>query len=166
MATGLDFVESLANPLDVVEEIVSANGWLFDRATSQELYAEMTGDWCGYRLCFTWTAEMHVLHVACTFDLKLPAARRIEVNNLLALANERLWLGHFEVDSDGGVPAFRHSILLRGTSGPRVEQLEDLVDIAVTTSERFYPAFQYVIWGGHGAEDAIAAAILETVGEA
>ncbi|MEQ9350444.1 MAG: YbjN domain-containing protein [Alphaproteobacteria bacterium] len=162
----MEFVESAANPLDVVEEIVSANGWPFDRATSQELYAEMTGDWCGYRLCFTWTAEMHVLHVACTFDMKVPATRRTEVNSLLALANERLWLGHFEVDSDDGVPAFRHAILLRGMSGPRVEQLEDLVDIAVTTSERFYPAFQYVIWGGHGAEESIAAAVLETVGEA
>jgi hypothetical protein len=32
--------------------------------------------------------------------------------------------------------------------------------------ERFYPAFQYVVWGGKSASDALAAAMIETVGEA
>ena len=32
--------------------------------------------------------------------------------------------------------------------------------------ERFYPAFQYVIWGGKSAIDSISAAMVDTVGEA
>ena len=61
---------------------------------------------------------------------------------------------------------FRHTSLLRGGAGFAPEQVEDLVDIAVTECERFYPAFQFVIWGGKTAAEAIAASLLETVGEA
>jgi len=55
---------------------------------------------------------------------------------------------------------------LRGTEGLRPEQLNDLVEVAITESERFYPAFQYVVWAGKSPADALTASILETVGEA
>ncbi len=61
---------------------------------------------------------------------------------------------------------FRHTVLLRGAGGVAAEQLEDLVDIAVAECERFYPAFQLLLWGGKSPEEAVAAAMLETVGEA
>ena len=41
-----------------------------------------------------------------------------------------------------------------------------LIDIALHECERFYPAFQYVLWGGRTPTEAIDAAMLETVGEA
>jgi hypothetical protein len=44
--------------------------------------------------------------------------------------------------------------------------LEDLVDTAIAECERFYPAFQYVIWGGRTPEDAVSAAMVDTLGEA
>ena len=40
------------------------------------------------------------------------------------------------------------------------------MDLAVAECERYYPAFQFVIWGGRTAEDAIASSLLDTVGEA
>ena len=43
--------------------------------------------------------------------------------------------------------------------GASVEQIEDLVDISVSECERFYPAFQLVIWGGKSADKAVCAAI-------
>ena len=46
------------------------------------------------------------------------------------------------------------------------EQLNDLVEVAISESERFYPAFQYVVWAGKTPLDALTASILETVGEA
>src|SRR3978361_92085 len=46
------------------------------------------------------------------------------------------------------------------------EQLNDLVEVAISESERFYPAFQYVVWAGKTPADALTASILETVGEA
>ena len=43
---------------------------------------------------------------------------------------------------------------------------EDLLDIAVEACERFFPAFQFVIWAGKTAREAIDAAMFETAGEA
>ena len=96
----------------------------------------------------------------------LPAPRRAALYELLALANERLWIGHFGMESEDGMPLFRHAVLLRGAPGVSAESLEDMVDIAITECERFYPAFQFVLWGGKTPAEALQAAMLECAGEA
>lgn len=154
------------NPLDVVEEIVAAHDWVHDRAGRDELFAEVAGRWCSYRLLFFWQAEISALQFACQVDMRVPPGRRTAIYELMGVINDKLWLGHFDLDAQDGVPTFRHTTLLRGAKGASVEQLEDLMDIALVETERFYPAFQFVIWGGKNAEEAIAAAILDTVAEA
>jgi hypothetical protein len=76
-----------------------------------------------------------------------------------------LGIGHFHIDSIEGLPAYRHTLLLRGGT-LSAEQVEDLLDIALHETDRFYPAFQYVIWGGQTPINAIATVAFETVGEA
>ncbi len=159
-------MERAANPLDIVEQIVSANDWAFDRRSESEMAAEAPGKWCDYGLYFSWSTEISAMHFTCTFDLKVPEKRRPALYELLALANERLWIGHFGMDSDDGMPLFRHSVLLRGARGASAESVEDMVDIAITECERFFPAFQFVLWGGKSPTDAMQAAMLECAGEA
>ena len=106
------------------------------------------------------------MHFTCAFDLKVPEKQRGPLFELLALANEKLWLGHFGLEGDEGTPVFRHAVLLRGTNGASAESLEDLVDIALTECERFFPAFQFVLWGGKSPADAMTGAMLDCVGEA
>ena len=91
---------------------------------------------------------------------------RGQVAELIAMVNERLIIGHFDLWIDDGLVVYRHSLLLRGISQASVEQLEDLVDISLNECERFYPAFQFVVWGGKKPAEAVEAAILETRGEA
>jgi len=158
--------ERAANPLDMLEQIVAANEWAFDRRSEGEMAAEAPGKWCDYGLYFSWSPEISAMHFTCAFDMKVPANRRAALFELLALANERLWIGHFGMDSEDGTPIFRHSVLLRGLSGASPESLEDLVDIAITECERFFPAFQFVLWGGKSANEAIQASMLECLGEA
>lgn len=155
-----------SNPLDVIEEIVTANEWAFDRTSEDELVVEIPGRWCSYGLFFAWSEEHSALQFSCALDIKVPPVHRASLFELLATVNEALWLGHFDLQADDGTLVFRHTLLLRGVGGASVEQLEDLVDIAVSEGERFYPAFQFVIWGGKSANEAVAAALLDTVGEA
>jgi hypothetical protein len=158
--------EFLVNPLDLIEQIVLAHDWPFDRTSEREIAAEVAGRWCDYRLYFSWREDVQALHFTCAFDVRVPQEKSKEVHSLLAMINEKLWLGHFDLWTEEGLPLFRHALLLRGSSGLAVEQMEDLVDIAITESERFYPAFQYVVWGGKSPQEAMASSILETVGEA
>ena len=98
--------------------------------------------------------------------MRVATDRRPLVYELLALVNDRLWLGHFSVWENEGVPMFRYAMPLRGANGLVTEQMEDLVETAIMECEKFYPAFQYVIWGGKTASEAFAAAMIETMGEA
>lgn len=158
--------EQFHNPLDLLEDIVSANEWMFDRSGDDELIVELAGRWCHYRMFFVWQREIGALQFSCQFDMKVHEAKRGDVNGLLALLNNRLWLGHFDVEQQYYSPLFRYTILARGGRMPGVEQLEDLVEIALTECERFYPAFQFVIWGGKKPAEALAASMIEVAGQA
>jgi hypothetical protein len=155
-----------ANPLDVLEEIVHAHEWQFNRQSESELTAEFAGRWCGYQLCFIWQPDLGAVFVTCYIDLRVPEPRRGAVYELLVRANENLWLGHFDVIGEDEGLMFRHTVPLRGAPGVSAEQFEDLVDAAITECERFYPALQSVIWGGQPVREALAAARMETLGEA
>ncbi len=155
-----------ANPLDLLEEIVTANEWSFERAGDDEMAIEFPGHWCGYHLHFVWSEELSAMHLSCFMDMRIPKKRLTAVAELLRLVNNKMWLGHFVVPHEETTPVFRHTVVLRGARGMSVEQLEDLVDIALTECERFYPAFQFVTWGGKTAEEAVEASLLDTVGEA
>lgn len=156
----------LGNPLDVVEEIVSANQWPFDRQGDEELSVSVAGSWCDYHFGFSFSSFQGGLQLACAYDMRVPARRRADVYTLLAQINERVWLGHFDLWSEDAIPMFRHAVLTRGGSVPNSTQMESLIEIAISECERFYPAFQFVIWGGKTPAEAIAASMLETVGEA
>lgn len=154
------------NPLDLIEQIAIANEWPFHRQDDDELATEVAGHWCQYRLWFAWHPDLGVLHLSCALEMRIPSNKRDAIHGLLAMANEKLWLGHFDLWSEENLPVFRHAVLVRDGVGVSSELLEDLVDIAVTECERFYPAFQFVVGGGKPPAEALAAAMLETEGEA
>ncbi|GBD45130.1 hypothetical protein HRbin40_02632 [bacterium HR40] len=154
------------NPVDIVEQLAADHDWNFQRRSEDELAAEIPGQWCSYRLWFCWHPEIGVFHLTCALDLEVPERRLPAVYRLLALANERLWLGHFEMWSEEGVPTFRHGVLFRDGMSATGELVEELVEIAVNECDRFYPAFEFVIARGKRPEEALAASLLETEGEA
>lgn len=161
----VDFETDHEHPLGLVEASVAARGWAADRTGPDELVVEVTGAWADYQLLFAWRDDIAALHVTCAFDARMPDNRKADIFELLAMVNDRLWVGHFDVSGPERLPAFRHSLLLRGgILSP--EQLEDLVDIALGEVDRFYPAFHYVIWGDRSPSDALAATMMVPAGEA
>ena len=154
------------NPIDIVEQLVEFNEWTFDRCSNEEMAVQVPGSWCDYSLYFAWNDDMEAIHFTCAFDMRVAEDQLSRVHELLALVNEKLWLGHFSIWADEGLPMFRATLALRGQHGLTVEQTEDLVETALLECERFFPAFQYVIWGGKAATEAIEAAMIDTVGEA
>jgi hypothetical protein len=162
----IDEVVAAKNPLDLAEQIIQERDWLCDRPVEEELVAEVESQWCSLRIWFAWQPDLNALVFSCAYDIKIHERMRTRIHALLVAINERLWLGHFDLGSEDGVIMFRHGILLRGRHAVTSEQFEDLIDIAITECERFYPAFQSVLWGGTTVEDALAGALLDTVGEA
>ncbi|MDP6351514.1 MAG: YbjN domain-containing protein [Alphaproteobacteria bacterium] len=161
-----DTMVSAPQPIDAIEEVATARDWAFERQDADEIAIQIGGSWCEYRLWFVWRSDLAALYFSCGFDMRVPKERQDAVYPLLAKLNERLWLGHFELWSDEGWPTFRHTLLVPDGVGVSGDILQHLVDDAVAECERFYPAFQWVIWGGKNADQAIEVSLLDTVGEA
>ncbi len=154
------------NPVDQIERIASHNQWSFDRDEEDEISIVVAGTWAEYNIAFTWLSDIEALHVACAFDLKVPNARRGEAAALIALINEQLWIGHFDIWPQDGVIMFRHAMLLAGGAALNVRQCEAALTSAVAACERYYQAFQFVVWAGKSGREALDTAMLETKGEA
>jgi hypothetical protein len=153
-------------PMDIIEHVIRSQGWRFNRVEDDEMAAEFQGRWCDYSLHFAYAEEVEAIHLTCAFDVRIPERKRQLVFELLAMINDRMWLGHFSIWKDEGLPIYRHSIPLRGAEGLAPEQVEDLLDVAIAECERFYPAFQYLVWGGKSPTEAFGAAIIDPIGEA
>jgi len=154
------------NPLDLAELVIMDRDWVFDRPADGELIAEVSGAWCNYKIWFNWQEDSGGLTLCCALDSKVTRQTQPRVHSLLALVNEKLWLGHFDLTAADGTVTFRHSLLLRDGAGTTAEHLRELLDIAVSESERFYPAFQSVVWGGKTPAEALEIALFETIAEA
>jgi len=126
----------------------------------------VTGRWSDYHASFTWMDDIESLHLACAFDLKVPERRRSEVKELIQLINEQLWLGHFDLWPQEGVVMFRHALLLAGGAEASGRQCEAQLDAAMEACDRYYQAFQFVVWAGKSAREAMDSALFETAGEA
>ncbi len=155
-----------SHPLDIVEQMASLNQWSFDRADDDELSISVSGGWTDYHIAFTWLKEMEALHLGCAFDIKVSDRRRGELLNLIALINEQLWVGHFGMWDKDGVIIYRHSMLLTGGAQPNRDQCEAALRAGIEACERYYQAFQFVIWAGRSAREAMDTALFETSGEA
>lgn len=158
--------DRVEHPVDVVEHLAATNDWAFDRDDEDEISISVSGAWTDYHIAFTWLRDLETLHISCAFDFKANDRRRAEIKALIAAINEQLWVGHFDLWPKEGVVMHRHGLLLRGGAQPTDSQCAALLDNALATCERYYQAFQFVLWAGKSAPEALAAAAFETVGEA
>jgi hypothetical protein len=154
------------NPLDVVEHMAAGNNWPFERASDDEIGLAVTGRWTNYQVSFTWMSDIEALHLACAFDMKVPEQRLAHVQQLIAMINEQLWIGHFDVWMQNGMVMFRHALVLAGGVSASGRQCEAVLGTALDSCERYFPAFQFAIWAGKSPREAMDAAMFETAGEA
>ena len=154
------------NPIDIVEDVIYAKKWTFSRSDDHELVAEISSQWCQYRLYFTWSEQIKAISYTITFDLKFPESKIEKAHELLALINEKLWIGHFDITSKNGIPAYRHAVLSLPENDMLHHQLEDLVDIAIYECEKYYPAFQLVLFEDSNPSKALSLSTFDTVGRA
>jgi hypothetical protein len=166
MTTALQIADRSAHPVDIVEQLATLHDWSFDRSADDEMNISVSGAWSDYHVSINSQDSPESLHLASVFDLRVPAARCEEARRLISLINEQLWLGHFDLWAQEGAVMFRHGQLFVGGIAPTVEQCDALVHTALETCERYFQSFQFVLWAGKSAREALDACLFETVGEA
>ena len=155
-------------PIEMLEHYFSAHGWNCDRVGDEEIVAQVQGSWTQYELRAVWRDEDRVLQFLALPDIRVPADKRAAIYETLGLINEQLWIGHFEMWASSGLLLFRYASLIDagGEGSLTLDHAEALVEAAIDECERFYPVFQFVLWADKSPTDAIAAALIETQGEA
>jgi hypothetical protein len=153
-------------PLEMLAALFDARGWDYEMASEEEVAAEFKGSWTSYQIRAIWREEDNALQLLVMPDVSVPSDKRNDIYTALGLINEQLWLGHFDLWSSNGLLLFRHGSLLPPNGMLGVDQAQTIIDVALDECERFYPVFQFIIWGGKSPEDALAAALIETHGEA
>ena len=139
MATIQANYDHFTNPVDMVEHIATIHDWTFERSAPDELTLSVSGSWCDYHLSLTWRDDLEALHLACAFDCKVSKPRLNEIYRLIALINEQLWLGHFDLWKEDGMLLYRHGLAacrrqdpcrpMRGALARRARSLRALLSI-------------------------------------
>ncbi|MCO5162909.1 MAG: YbjN domain-containing protein [Mesorhizobium sp.] len=154
------------HPVDMIEQVAHANDWAFERTGDDEIAIAVAGNWTDYHVSFSWMEDFEALHLACAFDIKVPENRVLEVMRLLSIINEQMLFGHFDLWEQEGAIMFRQALLLCGGAEPTSQQVEVLLNSALEACETYFQAFQFVVWSGTPAREALNSVLFETQGSA
>jgi hypothetical protein len=154
------------DPLERIEAVLDSAGWQYDREEDGTLQAVAETRWGDMGAMFAWRPEPAAIHYSLTLDVKPIDAKRGLLSELIVLANERLWLGHFDYWADEGVVIFRATFPLMEREAPTEGEVKAVVAASVSAVDRFIPAFNFLIWAGKSPREAMDAAMFETHGEA
>lgn len=158
--------EDDAAPVDMLASLFDARGWSYEFVSEDEIGGEVQGAWATYQLRGIWRREDRVLQLLCLPDIRIAEDKRAPLFEALAMINEQLWVGHFDVWSNGNVLLYRHGLMLGddGLLSPAQAQLA--VESSIEECDRFYPVFQFILWGDKTPAEALAAALVDAAGEA
>ncbi len=156
------------SPIHTLAAWFAAQGFTHERVGEEEVVATATGAWGAYELRGIWREDDCVLQFLALPDVTIQSDKFAVMYETLGLINEQMWLGHFELWSGSGAIVFRHATLLESQDGPALDldQADALIESAIGELDRFYPVFQFVLWGDKTPAEALAAAMVETHGEA
>jgi hypothetical protein len=158
--------EDDAAPVEMLAALFEARGWNCEVISDEELTGEVQGSWANYQLRAIWRSADNVLQFLCLPDIRVTQDKRQPAYELLSLVNEQVWLGHFDIWSNGDVLLYRHGVLLGDDGVLSLAQAQSLVEVAIDECDRFYPAFQFVLWGDKSPRAALDSAMVDAVGEA
>ena len=154
------------DPLDSLEAVAGLLEIESERVDEAELHIAVPGAWREAGVWFTWRPELSTIQMGAPLDIKVPDNRVAEAARLITLVNERLWIGHFDLWSDEKSIVYRNAVVLPEAGAIDNVQAQCLISGASEAIDRFFPAFNYLVWGGKSPEEALEASMFETAGNA
>lgn len=166
MALSEQFLEEDLHPIDIVEHIAEHHDWDFDRIHDDQIAMAVEGQWRTYSVTLAWSAYDETLRLICTFEMEPPEEKYPELHEALNTINDQCWAGAFTWWASHKLMVYRYGLVLAGGQVASPEQIDTMINAAVLSAERYYPALQLVIWGNRSAQDAMQVAIAEAYGRA
>ena len=166
MALSEHYLEDEIHPIDIVESLAEQHAWEFDRIADDQIAMAVEGQWRTYSITLAWSGYDETLRLVCSFEMEPPEPRLPALHEALNAINDQCWAGAFTFWRDQKLMVYRYGLVLAGGQIASAEQINTMISAAVMSAERFYPAFQLVVWGERSTEDALQVAIAEAYGRA
>ena len=166
MALSEQYLTEDVHPIDIVEHLAQHNEWDFDRIGDDQIAMAVKGQWRTYSITLAWSGFDETLRMICTFDMDPPADKMPALYNILNDVNDRCWAGAFTYWGEQKLMVYRYGLVLAGGQDASAEQIDTMIGAAVVSAERYYPAFQLVVWGDQEPAEALQVAIAEAYGRA
>ncbi len=154
------------HPIDIVETLAAHHDWDFDRVTDDQIAMAVEGQWRTYSITLAWSPYDETLRLICTFEMDPPEERVPALYDTLNRTNDMVWSGAFTYWREQRLMVWRYGLSLAGGQIAGAEQIDRMITEAVTSAERFYPAFQLVCWGNDSPERALEMAMGQALGRA
>ncbi len=149
--------------IDIAEQTFERLDYKFSRIDENELAVSLSPH---YSLSVFLKPEYDILHFSNDLDLVCPDNRLAVIEDSIIKANERIWLGHFDLISmDNRIVfslsfPFAHSFLFDN------ENFESLISLILEESDRFYHYFKMVLSDKQIPDFSIGTLFQEAVGQA
>ena len=167
MSLSEDFLQTEElHPIDIVEHLAEHHEWDFDRVADDQIAMAVEGQWRTYSITLAWSGYDETLRLICTFEMEPPEEKMPQVYEAMNRVNDMCWAGAFTYWEAQRLMVYRYGLVLAGGQLASPEQIDRLINVAVLSSERFYPAFQLVAWADKTADEALQVAIAEAYGRA
>jgi len=166
MALSEHYLEEDIHPIDIVEHIAEHHDWDFDRIGDDQIAMAVEGQWRTYSITLAWSGYDETLRLVCTFEMDPPEDQMGGLYELLNAMNDQCWAGAFTYWGEQKLMVYRYGLVLAGAQVASPEQIDTMINAAVLSAERYYPAIQLLVWGGRSPRDAMQAAIAEAYGRA
>ncbi|MDA3857659.1 MAG: YbjN domain-containing protein [Roseovarius sp.] len=166
MALSEQFLQDDIHPIDIVEHIAEHHDWDFDRIGDDQIAMAVEGQWRTYSITLAWSGYDETLRLVCTFEMEPPEHKMPMLYEMLNGVNDNCWAGAFTWWGEHKLMVYRYGLVLAGGQDATPEQIDTMINAAVMSAERYYPAFQLAIWGDKSPKDAMQVAIAEAYGRA
>ena len=166
MALSEQFLEEDIHPIDIVEHMAEHHDWEFDRIGDDQIAMAVEGQWRTYSITLAWSGYDETLRMVCTFEMEPPEEKIPSLYELVNVINDQCWAGAFSYWPDHKLMVYRYGLILTGGQAATPDQIDTMINAAVLSAERYYPAIQLMVWGDRSPQDAMQVAIAEAYGRA
>ncbi len=166
MALSEQFLSEDLHPIDIVEHLAETHDWDFDRIHDDQIAMAVEGQWRTYSITLAWSGYDETLRMICTFEMEPPTERLPALYEGLNLVNDQCWAGAFSYWDAQKLMVYRYGLVLAGGQMASPDQIDTMITAAVLSAERYYPAFQLMVYTDKSAAESLQVAIAEAYGRA
>ncbi|MCT4611217.1 MAG: YbjN domain-containing protein [Pelagimonas sp.] len=166
MALSEHYLEEELHPIDIVEHLATHHDWDFDRIADDQIAMAVEGQWRTYSITLAWSPVDETLRLICTFEMEPPEDQLDQLYEGLNKVNDQCWAGSFSYWGEAKLMVYKYGLILSGGNVASADQIDTMINASVLSAERYYPAFQLMVWTDKTVDQSMQIAMSEAYGRA